>query len=63
MAAPLRHIHPPLPFPSSIHALPRIGAEQQPGLHMVKKEPGDETELFGPAGIHRAVLAVGVDGI
>ncbi len=63
MAAHLRHYTPARAVADAFDTVPWVGAVEYFGIHMESAESGDEAQLFGTAGVHGAVFAVGVDGV
>lgn len=63
LAAPLRHLQSSRPISAPVAPLPRLLAVVQPGLYLEPQKPRHKAQLFGLAGLLRAVSAVGAHGV
>jgi hypothetical protein len=63
VAPPLRNCVFNLPLATSVDAILRTSALLYTSIYLVEAEPRHKTELPRVVGLHRSILAVGVDGI
>ena len=63
MAPTLCYHTTPLPLTFDVNTIPRFGPQQQLGIYLEQTESRDEVELPWPLGLHRAVPAMGSNGI